>query len=83
MTCKQVRSVVDGVRYDTQSQINYVILDVANKEDQELARELGILGFPRICTIDADGATVLERHAGPIDVDTLTQIIAEAVEPTS
>ena len=83
MTCKQVRSVVDGVRYDTQSQINYVILDVANKEDQELAQELGILGFPRICTIDADGAMALERHAGPIDVDTLNQIIAGAVEPNS
>ncbi len=83
MSCKQVRSVVDGLRYDTQSQINYVILDVANKEDQELARELGILGFPRICTIDADGATVLERHAGPVDTEQLTEIIAAAVDSTS
>ncbi len=75
--------MVNGLRYDTQSQINYVILDVANKEDQELAQELGILGFPRICTIDVDGTTVLERHAGPVDTEQLTEIIAAAVDSTS
>jgi len=63
--------------------MNFVILDIANKDDSKLAKQLGIVGFPRISTVAADGVTVLDRHAGSISEKQLRQLIDRAIKPES
>jgi len=74
---------VNGLRFETQSLMNFVILDVANKDDRKLAKQLGIVGFPRISTVASDGVTVLDRHAGSISEKQLRQLIDQAIKSES
>jgi hypothetical protein len=63
--------------------MNFVILDIANKNDSKLAKKLGIVGFPRISTVASDGLTVLDRHAGSISEKQLRQLIDQAINSES
>ena len=63
--------------------MNFVIRDVANKDDSKLAKQLGIVGFPRISTVASDGVTVLDRHAGSISEKQLRQLIDQLIKPES
>ena len=74
---------MNGLRFETQILMNFVILDIANKEDNTLAKRLGILGIPRISTVSSDGATVLDRHAGTISEKQLRQLIDHAINSES
>ena len=74
---------MDGLRFETQSLMNFVILDIANKDDSKLAKQLGIVGFPRISTVASDGVTVLDRHAGSISEKQLRQLIDQAIKSES
>ena len=74
---------MNGLRFETQSLMNFVILDVANKDDSKLAKQLGIVGFPRISTVASDGVTVLDRHAGSISEKQLRQLIDQLIKPES
>ena len=74
---------MNGLRFETQSLINFVILDIANKDDSKLAKQLGIVGFPRISTVASDGVTVLDRHAGSISEKQLRQLIDQAIKSES
>ncbi len=74
---------MDGLRFETQSLMNFVILDITNKDDSKLAKQLGIVGFPRISTVASDGLTVLDRHAGSISEKQLRQLIDQAINSES
>jgi len=74
---------VNGLRFETQSVMNFVILDIANKDDSKLAKQLGIVGFPRISTVASDGVTVLDGHAGSISEKQLRQLIDQAIKSES
>ena len=74
---------MNGLRFETQSLMNFVILDIANKDDSKLAKQLGIVGFPRISTVASDGVTVLDRHAGSISEKQLRQLIDQLIKPES
>ena len=74
---------MNGLRFETQNLMNFVILDIANKNDSKLAKKLGIVGFPRISTVASDGLTVLDRHAGSISEKQLRQLIDQAINSES
>ena len=78
-----MRAVVNGIRFETQTLMNFVILDIANRDDSKLAKQLGIVGFPRISTVASDGVTVLYRHAGSITEKQLRQLVDQAINSDS
>ena len=53
-----------GLRTEYQDQVNFVVLDVDDREDDRLARALGYSGTPAYLLIAPDSAEVIARVFG-------------------
>jgi thiol-disulfide isomerase/thioredoxin len=79
-TCRSLAPVVHGLEAEYGSQVNFIYLDIDDRDTEPFKQELGYRYQPHLFLVDADG-NILQQWVGRVSGDELERAILASLSP--